>query len=347
MADAGRRRPAAAARTAPRRVATLADVARLAGVSPMTASRALNRPELVAPETAASVRAAGEQLAYIPNRLAGGLSSRKSRVIIGVIPSALNPVFTDVVEALRGELLRAGYELFLGLSDYATQREDELLDAVIGRRPDGIVLTGAVHSTTSRWRLQRAQIPTVETWDLTPSPIDMLVGFSNERVGRAAADHLAGRGCRRLGVMVADDHRAQLRRQGFAAALRERDLAVAAEVVLRAPTTLGMARDALGRLLATAADLDGVFCSSDQLAIGVLYEAAARRLVIPEQLAVVGFGNLAASAHTYPSLTTVAVDGQRIGAEAARMLLARLDGSAPISPRIVDVGSHVIARDSG
>lgn len=351
MADAGRRRrrPAAAARAAPQRVATLADVARLAGVSPMTASRAINRPELVAPETAASVRAAGEQLAYIPNRVAGGLASRRSRVIIGVIPSTLNPVFTDLVEGLRGELVRAGYELFLGLSDYATQREDELLDAVIGRRPDGIVLTGAVHSAGSRWRLERAQIPTVETWDLAASPIDMLVGFSNEQVGRAAADHLVGRGRRRLGLIVGDDHRAQLRRHGFTAALRDRELTVAAEVVLRAPTTLGMARDALRRLLATEPDLDGVFCSSDQLAIGVLYEASARRIAVPEQLAVIGFGNLAAAAHTHPALTTVAVDGQRIGIEAARMLLARLDGGpdAAGARRIIDVGSHVIVRDSG
>jgi LacI family gluconate utilization system Gnt-I transcriptional repressor len=121
-----RRRKATAARSEPKRAATLADVARLAGVSPMTASRALNRPELVAPDTAASVRAAAGQLAYVPNRIAGGLSSQKSHVVVAVIPSTLNPVFTDMVEALRGELVRAGYELFLGLSDYATRREDEL-----------------------------------------------------------------------------------------------------------------------------------------------------------------------------------------------------------------------------
>ena len=344
----GRRQRSPAIRTEPRRAATLADVARLAGVSPMTASRALNRPDLVAPATAASVRAARERLAYIPNRIAGGLSSRRSDVIIAVIPSTLNPVFTDMIEALRGELTRSAYELFLGLSDYAAQREDKLLDAVVGRRPDGIVLTGTVRSPELRWRLERAGIPVVETWDLTPSPVDMLVGFSNEQVGRAAAEHLLGRGRGKLALIVGDDHRAQLRRQGFAATLAARGQSIAAEVILRAPTTMAMARDALSRLLATDPAIDGVFCSSDQLAIGVLYEASARRLAVPDRLAVIGFGNLSASAHTYPSLTTVAVDGQRIGREAARMLCERLDGdSDPAAPRVVDVGSYVIARDSG
>jgi len=342
----GRRRPAAVA-PRPARAATLADVARAARVSLMTASRAINKPELVAAGTAARVRAAAEQLAYVPNRVAGGLSSRKSRVVIAVIPSTLNPVFSEMIEALRGELLRAGYELFLGLSDYASRREDELLDAVIGRRPDAIVLTGVDHSPDVRWRLERAHIPIVETWDLTTSPIDMLVGFSNEQVGRAAAEHLLARGRRKLALVMADDRRALLRRDGFKAALRARRHGVAGEVIVRAPSTLGMAREGLARLLAADPGIDGIFCSSDQLAMGVLHEASARRIAVPGQLAVVGFGNLDASAHTYPSLTTVAVDGGRVGREAARLLLERLAGTEPRGgERVVDVGSHVIARDS-
>jgi len=343
------RRATAARGATPRRAATLADVARLAGVSPMTASRAINRPDLVAPDTAARVRAAVEGLAYVTNRVAGGLSSQRSRIVIAVIPSTLNPVFAEMVEALHADLRRANYQFFLGLSDYASRGEDELIDTVVGRRPDGIVVTGVVHSPRVRWRLTQAHIPVVETWDFTPDPIDMLVGFSNERVGRTAAEHLLERGRRKLALIVADDQRAQLRRQGFLAVLRERGLAVAGEVVLRAPTDLGMAREATSRLLAADPGVDAVFCSSDLLAMGVLYEASARALAVPERLAVIGFGNLGASAHTHPSLTTVAVDGARIGREAARRLVARLDGTGPRpeEPRVLDVGSYVIARASG
>jgi len=335
--------------TSPRRAATLADVARLAGVSPMTASRAINQPDLVAPDTAARVRAAAEGLAYVTNRIAGGLSSRKSRVVMAIIPSTLNPVFTEMIESLHTDLRRAGYQFFLGLSDYAAHGEDELVDTVLGRRPDGIVLTGVVHSPRVRWRLSQAHIPVVETWDFAPDPIDMLVGFSNERVGRAAAEHLLGRGRRKLALIVADDQRAQLRRQGFLAVVRERGLPIVGEVVLRAPTNLGMAREATSRLLAIDPGVDAIFCSSDQLAMGALYEASARALPVPDRLAVVGFGNLSASAHTHPSLTTVAVDGARIGRETARLLLARLEGAGPPvkEPQILDVGCYVIARASG
>jgi LacI family gluconate utilization system Gnt-I transcriptional repressor len=343
-----RRRRAAALRPEPERAATLREVARLAGVSPMTASRALGKPELVAPETAARVRAAAERLAYVPNRVAGGLSSRKSHVVIAVIPSTLNPVFTDMVEALRADLLKAGYELFLGLSDYASRREDELLDAVIGRRPDAIVLTGVVHSPELRWKLERAHIPVVETWDLTPTPIDMLVGFSNERVGRAAADHLLARKRRKLALLMADDQRSQLRRLGFKAALEARGVALGGEVIIQAPSSVGAAREAVKRLLGMDPGIDAVFCSSDQIAMGVLFEASERGLRIPDQLAVVGFGNLSASAHTNPSLTTVAVDAARVGREAARLIVERLGGAAPRAraPKVIDVGSYVLERAS-
>jgi LacI family gluconate utilization system Gnt-I transcriptional repressor len=329
------------------RAATLGDVARIARVSTMTASRALHQPHLVAAETAARVREAAAALAYVPNRLAGGLSSRRTHVVIAVVPSTLNPGFAELVHALREELLASGYQLFLGLSDYAERREQDLIDAVVGRRPDGIVLTGVVHSPDLRRRLARGHIPVVETWDLTARPIDMLVGFSNEDVGRAAAEHLLDRGRRRLALAVADDQRAQARRAGFLAALRRRRLAPAGEVTVRAPSNVGDGREALARLLETAPDVDAVFCSSDHLAMGVLFEATARRLAIPGRLAIMGFGNVPMSAHTVPALTTVAVDGARIGREAARLLLQRFEAPEAGPPRPLDVGFRIVSRGTG
>lgn len=344
-----RRRGKAPLRSQPERAATLREVAALAGVSTMTASRALGKAKLVAADTAARVRAAAERLAYVPNRIAGGLSSRRSRVVIAVIPSTNNPVFTDMIEALRADLADAGYELFLGLSNHhASRREDDLLDVVIGRRPDAIVLMGVVHSPEVRWRLERAHIPIVETWDFTPTPIDMLVGFSNEQAGRAAAEHLLARKRSRPALVVADNQRARLRYQGFRALLAERGVELAGEAVVRAPTTVGAARDAMCRLLGMAPGIDAVFCTSDTAAMGVLYEASARGLRVPDQLAVVGFGNASASAHTHPSLTTVAVDATRIGRETARLLLERLERGTPRTrtPQAIDVGSYLIVRAS-
>jgi LacI family transcriptional regulator, gluconate utilization system Gnt-I transcriptional repressor len=327
--------------------ATLADVAKIARVSAMTASRALHKPHLVTEKTGERVRAAAEALAYVPNRIAGGLSSRRSNVVVAVIPSTLNPIFSAVVESLRSELVAFGYELFLGLSDYETERESEIIRAIIGRRPAGIVLTGVVHSPEVRRHIAAAQIPVVETWDLTPTPMDIVVGFSNEGVGRAAAHHLLRRGCRRLALVVADDQRAQIRRKGFAAALSARRARAAVVEVVHAPSSVGAAREAARRLFALKPKIDGVFCSSDQLAMGVLFEASARGIAVPRQVAVVGFGNVEASAHTHPALTTVAIDGAAIGREAARMLLARLENAAGNdAPRVVDVGFHIVVRES-
>lgn len=330
-----------------RRDATLRDVGRIAGVSAMTASRALHRPDLVAPGTAARVKDAVRRLAYVPNRLAGGLSSRRSDLVVAVVPSTLNPTFAELVHALQAELLRSGYQLFLGLSDYTVSREDELVDAIVGRRPDGIVLTGVVHTPELRRRLEKGHIPVVETWDLAPRPIDMLVGFSNAGVGRAAAGHLLERGRRRPALVMADDQRAQARRAAFLRLLKERGIPLAAEVNVRAPSSAGDGREALARLLRVAPRVDSVFCSSDQLAMGVLFEAAARGVAVPERLAVMGFGNAPISAHTHPPLTTVAVDGARIGREAARLLVERLSGTAPRRPgrpRILDVGFTILSR---
>ena len=110
----------------------------------------------------------------------------------------------------------------LGQSGYAESREDALLEAIIGRRPDGIVLTGIMHSAEGRRRLLAAGIPVVETWDLTPTPIDMLVGFSHAEVGRAVAEFLHAKGRRRLAVVAGDDERARRRHQAFVDAARAR-----------------------------------------------------------------------------------------------------------------------------
>ena len=139
------------------------------------------------------------------------------------MPSITNAIFVDTVQALTDRLWEAGYQVLLGLSGYPATREDALLGAVLSRRPDAIYLTGINHSPEVRQRLINAKIPVVETWDMTPTPIDMLVGFSHEQVGEAVARHLLARGHRAFGMIWADDTRALARQRGFLAELaRER-----------------------------------------------------------------------------------------------------------------------------
>ncbi|HSW06161.1 LacI family DNA-binding transcriptional regulator [Aquabacterium sp.] len=324
---------------------TLHDVAKLAGVAPITASRALNTPQQVSPEVLKKVSEAVSRTGYVPNRLAGGLASARSRLVAAVVPTLSGPVFLETVQSLTAALAERGYQLMLGQSGYDLAREDALLEAIIGRRPDGIVLTGILHSAEGRRRLLAAGIPVVETWDLTPTPLDMLVGFSHGDVGRAVAAFLHGRGRRRLAVVVGDDERATRRLQAFEAEARRLGLSPVQVVTVPAPTTLKGGRRALGELLAAAPDIDAVFCSSDLLALGVITEAQVRGLAVPGQLALIGFGDLDFAADLHPALTTVRIDGMAIGRQAAQFIVERAEGRA-VAQRIVDIGFSIVERDS-
>jgi LacI family gluconate utilization system Gnt-I transcriptional repressor len=324
---------------------TLSDVAKLAGVSAITVSRALNTPDLVTPETREKVRHAVERTGYVPNLLAGGLASNRSRLVAAVVPTIAGPVFLETIQALTEALAAKGYQLMLGQSGYDNSREDALIDAIVGRRPDGIVLTGIMRSADGRRRLLASGIPVVETWDLTPTPIDMLVGFSHEKAGAATAQFLHRKGYRRPAIVTGDDHRANLRRGGFEQAWKALGGTAPRVQHVPAPTTLGSGRAALRELLAGAESVDAVACSSDALAHGVITEAQARGLRVPQDVGVIGFGDLAFARDAHPSITTVRIDGTAIGRQAAHFIVERAEGR-PVGDKVLDLGFSLIERES-
>lgn len=321
--------------------ATLHDVAREAGVSLITASRALSNPGVVSAKTIERVKKAVDATGYIPNLLAGGLKSRRSLMVAALVPAISVAQFLPTVEALTESLHAAGYQLILGQSGYDQSREDALLNTMISRRPDGIVVTGLVHSHDVREKLRRLAIPVVETWDLSDRPIDLVVGFSHLKVGSAIAGYFLSRGWQRVGVATGNDHRALVRRDGFVSALG-RDVPTA---IVRAPSSLALGRQALRDLLAQDASLEAIFCSSDQLAQGVVTEAQVRGIRVPEDLAVCGFGDAAFAEHMEPSLTTVHVDGAAIGRLAAQLIVDRCHG-VEVEQRVFDVGFRIIERQT-
>jgi len=325
----------------PTKPATLHDVAKAAGVSLITASRALSNPDIVSDKTIAKVRAAADATGYIPNLLAGGLKSKRSRMVAAVVPSLSVSQFLPTVQALTNELAASGYQLILGQTQYDAEVEESVLNTMIGRQPDGIVITGLVQSQRARDRLRRSGIPIVETWDLVDRPIDMLVGFSHRQVGEAVGAYFLDKKWQHIGVASGDDLRARMRRDGFQAALgREMPTAL-----VPAPSSLERGRLALAQLLSAEPRLEAVCCSSDQLAHGVMVEAMARGMRIPQDLAVCGFGNADFSAHMVPSISTVHVDGPQIGRVAARLIVDRCRGE-PIAQTAVDLGFQLIERQS-
>ena len=320
----------------------ITDVAAQAGVAPITVSRVFNSPETVAPETLERVRQVVQKLGYVPNRLAGGLSSSRSRLIAAIVPTIAHSLFSETVQVFSETMSRAGYQVLLALSGYDDSSEETLLDAVLSRRPEGVLLTGVAHTDSLRERLANVGIPIVETWDMTDQPIDMLVGFSHYQIGFAVAGHFLQRNVRKPGLVSANDQRALARRRGFRERLAQAGIDEIPEVLVAPPSSVALGKSALPRLLDEAADLDAVFCGSDLLAIGALSAARQLRLSVPSQLAICGFGDLEFATETTPQLTSVRVDGTRIGLTAARCLLDRIAGSA--QNKVTDVGFEIVQR---
>nr|WP_313448418.1 LacI family DNA-binding transcriptional regulator [Pseudescherichia sp.] len=331
-------------RPQPPRAPTLDDVARVAGLSSMTVSRAINTPERVRPETVDRVMSAVKATGYIPNALAGGLATRRSKLVAVVVPQINNSMFVDTIQSLNDALAARGYHMLLCMSGYTPQTEAELVAALLSRRPDGMVLTGIHHSAELKKIVLNASVPVVEIWDSTPTPLDMLVGFSHEKVGQALGHFLQRKGYTRPGLIWAEDRRAQQRKAGLCEALTLHGFPAPLQVDVPLPARLALGREGLGALL-TQGECDVVVCSSDTLAQGTIMEAESRGLRVPQDLAVVGFGDLDFAASNRPAITTVSVDRHEIGLRAATLLADRIEGIEPDNV-ILDVGFTLIERES-
>ncbi|TDK32217.1 LacI family DNA-binding transcriptional regulator [Rhizobium deserti] len=324
---------------------TLADIARLADVSPVTVSRAINMPHLVKPRTLEAIERVIARTGYVPNLLAGGLASRKTKLIAAIVPAVSSTIFAETIEGLNAELVAAGYQLLLGLSGYDAQRELELTRAILARRPDGIILTGITHLKETRAMLTGAGLPIVEIWDSTPSPLDTAVGFSHAAVGALVADHLLRTGYDRYAQIGANDPRAVQRRDGFVNRLAGVAPVELPDLEMNSPSTFRDGRLAMAQLLDRGHGTLGVFCSSDVVAHGALAEAYARGCKMPKQLAIVGFGDFDFAPHTHPPLTTVRIDRRDIGTKAAQSILRKIAGDEDVEA-MINVDFHIVARET-
>lgn len=324
---------------------TLDDVAKLAGVSPITVSRAFNQPDKVAAKTLEKVQKAIAITGYVPNMLAGGLASKRSRLIAAIVPSIANSVYAETIKYFSEKMRDAGYQVLLGESGHSMEQEESLIATILMSRPDGVFLTGISHSPRAKTLLLAANIPVVETWDITPTPLDVVIGFSHQQVGKAVAEYLLSRNFERIGILTADDPRARVRQQSFLDTLAENGVTDVAISTVPVPTSFVAGRTGMAKLLDHGFINGAVFCSSDTLAQGALAEVQCRQLRIPDQVALVGFGDQPYAAHTCPSLTTIKFDRALIGQKSAEALLSHFNDK-PIEQKVVDVGFELIVRQT-
>lgn len=326
---------------------TLEEVARLAGVATMTASRAINQPALVSAGLRARVEQAVAQLGYVPNRAARALASAHSNVIVVLVPSLSNAVFTAVLAGIEDALDADNYQLLIGNTRYSDAEEEKLLGIYMQSNPDGILLSGLTHSPRVEQMLASSHLPVVSMMDLASDPAQLSVGFSQFDAGHTMTRYLIDRGHRRIGFIGAQlDERTLKRAEGYRKAMAEAGLADRRlELMVPDPSTIALGAELLGRMLAGVPDCDAIFCCNDDLAHGAIYQCQRRGIRVPEQLAICGFNDLPASAWMNPSVTTIGTPRYRVGFEAAKLLRAVINGATPVPTRI-DLGFTLVTRES-
>jgi LacI family transcriptional regulator len=303
----------------------LLDVARLAGVSPATVSRAISQPELLAGPTRERVQRAAESLGYLPDAAARALASGRSSMVGAVVPTLENAVFAKAIHHLQTGLADGDLQLVVAAHEYDVQLEEKAIRLLLSRGIDALVLVGAERPVESWKLLTAARVPVILTYTFHPA-FDS-IGFDNERAGYLAASHLTGLGHRRIGFISGprrNNDRMALRIAGVAKALAEAGGQLSAAMISEQEFSLSGGKLGVHALMSLGAPPTAIVGGNDMIAAGALHELRARGLRVPDDVSVVGIENLDITTFTSPTLTSVQLPTAEIGAAAARHILALL-----------------------
>lgn len=326
---------------------TLDDVAGLAGVSPITVSRALRGERAVDPELVARVKAAADRLGYMPDPAARALASRHSTHVALLVPMLSNALFVDLLEGVQRTLRQAGYQTLIGITHYDMGEEEQLLREQLLHRPAGLLLTGLERSESTRALVRASGVPCVHLMDTSATPGVYSVGFSQADAAAALTRHLLERGRRRIAFAAAQlDSRTLQRLDGWRREMQAAGLhAPTLEWLNPAPSSLALGSTMFEQIVAQTPPVDAIFFCNDDLAQGALLAALRLAVPVPHRVAVAGFNDLTGSDQMLPSLTTVRTPRAEIGTAAAGMLLSLMRGESPPSA-CIDVGYEVVVRQS-
>jgi LacI family transcriptional regulator, gluconate utilization system Gnt-I transcriptional repressor len=326
---------------------TLDEVAALAGVSRITASRALRGERSVAADLSERVSQAALQLGYVPDPAARALASARSNTVAVLVPLLSNNLFVDLLEAVHRILHPAGYQVLIGVTHYQAQEEEALLRSYLAQRPAGLLLTGFDRTPLAKSMIAGSAVPTVHLMETSADPEVYCVGFSQADAGYAMTQHLLAQGRTRIAFAAAQlDPRVMQRLAGYRLAMSQAGRSDAAlEWLSPEPSSLALGGRLLEQHLAQQTDVDAVFFCNDDLAQGGLLAALRLGIAVPQRVAIAGFNDLAGSDQMWPSLTTIRTPRVEIGEKAAAMLL-QLMRSETVDCNSLDLGWSLIHRQS-
>jgi LacI family gluconate utilization system Gnt-I transcriptional repressor len=321
------------------------DVAREAGVSPITVSRALRTPDLVRPETRERIAAAVERTGYVVNPIASTLRSGRSMIVSVFVSNLRNPHFANAMQGAIDAFEGSRYHLMFAQTGYSETLRAEVVESVLPFRPAAVMFTGVVRSDETRAAVKRLGVPVVEMWGDRPDPIDMLVGASGFDGGRLMGRHFGEQGFRHIAYSGHATERGRERLDGFEAGLAE--YGARCELVLPKEGSRSFADGiaALEEILERLPDCDAVFFGTDVLAAGAILAARRRGLSVPGRIALAGYGNLDFAAHLDPPITSIHVSDYQLGQLAGGMLLDRLKGR-PVDEPVIQVPAQLEIRAS-
>ncbi|HIE47703.1 TPA: LacI family transcriptional regulator [Candidatus Bipolaricaulota bacterium] len=308
-------------------MATIRDVAQRAGVSVATVSHVINGTRKVAPETAARVRRAMEELDYHPNAVARSLRTRKTQAIGVVVSDITNPFFATLVRGAEDAAIEAGYSLIVCNSDETPEKEDLYVRLLWRRRMDGLLIAPVRDGASSAVQeLARRQMPFVFI-DRKAKGVEADAVLS-DNVGGAylATQHLIERGHKRIGIVlgIPGATTTEERLAGYRRALEEAGVPLAEDLVVWGGYRVAGGRRATAKLLSLSDPPTAIFSTNNLMTVGVLKELFHRKVRIPKDVAVVGFDDLEWAEMANPPLTTVAQQPYEIGHRALALLLEQL-----------------------
>jgi LacI family transcriptional regulator len=326
---------------------TLGDVARRAGVSAASVSRVLNHPEKVRPEVRQRVMHAMVELGYVRDGAARALASRHSLTIGNVVPTLGIGIFAAGVEALQRRLEESGYRLLVAASLYDEENEARQVRALIEQGVEGLALVGHRHAPEVYQLLRSRELPYVNTYQFDGQNPHPCIGFDNRKGSFSLTRYLIDLGHRDFGIVTAPpslNDRVAARLKGILDCLEEQGIKAPPSHVMEVAQTIVEGRTATRALLAAHPDITAIYCTTDTLAIGALFECRALGVRVPEDVSVAGYSDLEIVAQLDPSLSTVHIPADRIGRRTAEYLLDQIEGR--VSPRKIELEADVIIRQS-
>lgn len=315
---------------------TLREIAQIAQVDISTVSRAINDSPLLPRDTKDAILAIAEKLNYFPNSLARGLVSQKSETIGIILPKIFflqGPFFSQVLSGIEHASVKHGYSILIASATSKGKDKHFPFNLTRARRIDGMLIVNENKHIRNLSALKQEGVPFVFVNRFMADPQAPCVAPDDEGGGRMATAHLVSLGHRHIGVITGSPRvsATQGRLSGYRHALAAAGIAFDPALVERGLFQQGVETGRRGaeRLLSLPKPPTAIFAFSDELAMGVMQAARARGARIPEDLAIVGYDNVAFSAHLTPPLTTVAQNPYLIGSSACQLLVDLLEGRRP------------------